>query len=595
MASLDLAIIGNCSFGALIDTHANVVWACLPRFDSDPAFDQLLRNEPPLTSAGVFAIELLDFAASEQRYLENTAVLVTRLVDAHGNAVEITDFAPRFKQFGRLFRPTTLVRQLRPAAGSPRIRVHLRPRYDSGAGAPDITHGSNHIRYVLDEQVLRLTTDASITAVLDQLPFVLDRDITLMLGPDETVQGAVGDVGRRFQEETVDYWRDWVRYLGIPFEWQDAVIRAAITLKLNAYDDTGAIIAALTTSLPEHPGSGRNWDYRYCWLRDAHFVVGALNRLGATQTMERYLGYIINIAANAPDKKLQPVYRINGQPQMPERIVETLPGYRGMGPVRIGNQAFEQIQNDVYGAAILPATHVFFDRRISHPGNEALFHRLETLGEAACEFFDKPDAGPWELRNSETVHTYSAVMCWAGCDRLAKIARQLGLTDRTAWWSEQADHMKAVIEREAWNEDVGAFVESFGGTELDASMLLLHDLGFLAADDPRFASTVAAIERQLRRGDYLFRYVKEDDFGRPETAFSICTFWYIDALAALGRREEARTLFENMLARRNRFGLLSEDIDPLTGELWGNFPQTYSMVGLITSAMRLSRTWESAF
>jgi len=595
MASLDLGIIGNCNFGALIDAHANMVWACLPRFDSEPTFDQLLRDTPPLESPGVFAVELLDLAGSEQHYVDNTAVLTTRLTDSHGNAVEITDFAPRFKQFGRMFRPTTICRRLRPVAGSPRIRVHLRPRFNDGAGIPVITYGSNHIRYVMDEQTLRLTTDASITAVLDQLPFLLDRELTLMLGPDETVQGSVGEVGRRFYEETCAYWREWVRYLGIPFEWQEAVIRAAITLKLNAYDDTGAIIAALTTSLPEHPGSERNWDYRYCWLRDAHFVVGALNRLGATQTMERYLGYIINIAANAPGRTLQPVYRINGEPQMPERIIETLPGYRGMGPVRFGNQAYLQVQNDVYGAAVVPATHVFFDRRMSQPGNEALFHRLERLGEAACEMYDKPDAGPWELRNTATVHTYSSVMCWAACDRLAKIAAELALTERSEYWRSQASAMKRVIEREAWNEELGAFCESFGGHQLDASMLLLHDLGFLAADDPRFEATVAAIERHLRRGDYLFRYIKEDDFGRPESAFIICTFWYIDALAALGRREEARELFETMLGKRNRLGLLSEDIDPRTGELWGNFPQTYSMVGLITSAMRLSRTWESAF
>ncbi|HET7370701.1 MAG TPA: glycoside hydrolase family 15 protein, partial [Gammaproteobacteria bacterium] len=272
-----------------------------------------------------------------------------------------------------------------------------------------------------------------------------------------------------------------------------------------------------------------------------------------------------------------------------------LPGYRGHGPVRVGNQAYAQIQNDVYGAAILAATHLFFDERLAHPGDESLFQRLEALGETAAKLYCKADAGPWELRKSARVHTFSSVMCWVACDRLSKIAARLGLTERQVYWRERADAIHADICKQAWNDEENSFVESFGGKDLDASLLLLHELGFLAADDPRFASTVAAVERHLKRGDFIFRYIKEDDFGRPETAFLICTFWYVDALAALGRTDEARTLFEHLLACRNDHGLLSEDIDPETGELWGNLPQTYSMVGLINSAMRLSKSWEAAF
>ena len=595
MSTLDLALIGNSSYGALIDRYANVVWACLPRFDSEPVFDRLLKDQSPLSGDGVFAIEMLEFARAEQSYLENTAVLSTRLYDKQGNAIEITDFAPRFKQFGRMFRPVTLVRQIRALAGSPRIRILCRPTVSGSRGIPALTHGSNHIRYVTSDLILRLTTDASITAVLDETPFVLETELTLVLGPDESMQGSVRDTGRRFFEETCGYWQEWVRSLAIPFEWQDAVIRAAIVLKLNAYDDTGAVIAAMTTSIPEAANSERNWDYRYCWLRDAHFVVGALNRLGTTQTMERYLGYIINIAANADGHTLQPVYKINGQRDMHEQIIDALPGYRAMGPVRYGNQAHAQVQNDVYGAAILAATHVFFDRRMRRKGDEALFRRLEPLGELAKQSYDQPDAGPWERRNTTTVHTFSSVMCWAACDRLAKIAEQIGLRDRMKYWRDAADEMHAVIERRAWNDELDSFAQSFGGSDLDASLLLLHDLGFLSADDPRFASTVNAVENQLRNGDFVFRYVTADDFGTPQNAFTICTFWYIDALAALGRRDEARRLFENLLTCRNEHGLLSEDLDPDSRELWGNFPQTYSMVGIITSATRLSKQWEEVF
>ncbi len=430
---------------------------------------------------------------------------------------------------------------------------------------------------------------------MQETSFFLEDTITLLLGSDETVNEAANEVGRRFLEETTQYWREWVRNLGIPFEWQSEVIRAAITLKLNAYDDTGAIIAAMTTSIPEAAGSTRNWDYRYCWLRDSYFVVNALNRLGATRTMERYLAYIINLAADAGGGPLQPVYGIDGRSELHEREAPALAGYRGMGPVRIGNLAYRQVQHDVYGSAILAATHIFFDQRLTRRGDEALFHRLEALGEQAICCHDQPDAGLWELRGSARVHTFSAVMCWAACDRLAKIAQQLGLPERTDYWNQQAQIIHSTISQRAWNEKRGTFVSTFEGEAMDASLLLLVEVGFLDRSDPRFSATVGSVEKELRRGDFIFRYTEKDDFGEPENAFILCTFWYINALAALDRREEAGVLFAKLLTCRNRHGLLAEHIDPESGELWGNFVQTYSMVGLINAAIRLSIRWDQAF
>ena len=592
MKTLDLALIGNCTVGALIDARATITWGCFPRLDSDPVFCSLLKNTDDY---GFFAVELADCERTEQHYLENTAILVTRLYDRQGGSVEITDFAPRFGQHGRMFRPMMLVRRICRLGGSPRLTLRLRPACDDGAARPAMTWGSNHIRYVAPSLALRLTTDASLTAIMQETPFFLEDAVTLLLGPDETVHEGAAEVGRRFLEETTQYWREWVRNLGIPFEWQDAVIRAAITLKLNAYDDTGAIIAAMTTSIPEAAGSSRNWDYRFCWLRDSYFVVNALNRLGATRTMERYLAYIINIAADADGGPLQPVYAIDGRAELHEREVPALPGYRGMGPVRIGNLAYHQVQHDVYGSAILAAAHVFFDQRLTRRGDEALFHRLEVLGEQAGRCHDQPDAGLWELRGSARVHTFSAVMCWVACDRLAKIARQLGLAERASYWQEKAQQIHATISRRAWSEARGAFVSTFEGQAMDASLLLLVEVGFLEAGDPRFAGTVQAVEQDLRRGDFIFRYVETDDFGEPENAFLVCTFWYVNALASLDRRDEARELFEKLLACRNRHGLLAEHIDLRTGEQWGNFVQTYSMVGLINAAIRLSIRWDQAF
>ena len=591
MRSLELALIGNCNIGALVDAHASITWGCFPRFDGDPVFCTLLKDSDDY---GFSSVELLDCERTEQEYLENTAILVTRLFDRHGGVVEVTDFAPRFGHHGRRFRPMMLVRRIHRLTGSPRLTLRLRPACDNGAARPDVTWGSNHIRYVAPKFTLRLTTDASLTAILQETSFFLEDTLTLLLGADETVHEAAEEVGRRFLEETSRYWREWVRNLAIPFEWQDAVIRAAITLKLNAFDDTGAIVAAMTTSVPEAAGSRRNWDYRYCWLRDGYFVVNALNQLGATRTMERYLSYIINIAADANGGSMQPVYGIDGRTQLDESEVPALSGYRGMGPVRTGNLAYRQVQHDVYGSAILAATRVFFDRRLTRRGDEALFQRLEPLGEQARRCHDQPDAGLWELRGSARVHTFSAVMCWVACDRLALIAQKLGLVERASYWLEHSRLIHATICRRAWHEGRHAFVSTFEGDAMDASLLLLVELGFLEAGDPRFASTVDAVERDLRRGDFIFRYIEKDDFGEPENAFVICTFWYINALVTLGRRTQARALFEKLLARRNHHGLLAEHIDPRSGEMWGNFVQTYSMVGLINAAIRLSVHWDQA-
>ncbi|MBA1147698.1 glycoside hydrolase family 15 protein [Ectothiorhodospiraceae bacterium WFHF3C12] len=591
LPSLELGLIGNCQIGALVDEHARIVWGCFPRFDGDPLFCNLLND----ADQGFFALELVNGVGSEQYYLRNTAILCTELTDAHGGRVRIMDFAPRFKQYDRHFRPTTIVRQLEVLEGAPMLRVRLRPVSGHGSERPAITQGSNHIRYICGDHVLRLTTDAPRTHILQEQPFIVDEPLTFLLGPDESVTESVSEAARHFYERTRDYWQDWVRSLAIPFEWQRAVIRAAITLKLSTYEDTGAVLAAMTTSIPEAADTQRNWDYRYCWLRDAYFVVHALNRLGATRTMERFLHYIINLVAAANDHRLQPLYGIGGETRISEWEVGALRGYRGMGPVRIGNAAYTQSQHDVYGAVVLAATQAFFDERLEQDSHLALFKRLEQLGEQAARLYDQPDAGIWEYRGRARVHTYSSVMCWAACDRLGRIAARVGLTDRAEHWRSQAATMHQVICERAWNEERGAFVESFGGEGMDASLLLLHELDFLPADDPRFVATVEAIERDLRRGDHIFRYAEADDFGSPENAFNICTYWFIDALAVIGREAEARRLLENMLDHRTRLGLMSEDLNTETGELWGNFPQTYSMVGMINTAMHLSRRWEDAF
>jgi len=476
----------------------------------------------------------------------------------------------------------------------PRITLRARPTCHYGQPFKHHSIGSNHIRYVHDDTVIRLTSDAPLSYIEREAPFALTRNLHLVFGVDEPFQGDLRTTLREFSERTIDYWMDWSRSLSISYDWQDEIIRAAITLKLSNFEETGGIVAAHTTSIPEAPGSGRTWDYRYCWLRDAYFVVKALNRIGATQTMENFIAFTLSIASN-PDEPMRPVYSVVPSDPMDEYTATELKGYRGDGPVRIGNAAAAQNQNDTYGSVILAAMPMFYDRRLPRPGDEGLFRLLESLGAKAGELALEADNGIWEYRGRSRVHTHSTAMCWASCHRLAAIAKRLGLADRAAHWNSVADPLLQALLCGAWNEKRQAFTAAFGSDDLDASVLLLPDLGVIEADDPRFVSTVKAMERELLREKHVMRYAAADDFGLPSTAFLICRFWLVDAWWSLGRHDEARDMFVDALAYRNRYGLLSEDVDPKTGTLWGNMPQTYSMAGLILSAMRLSRSWEDRY
>jgi len=591
--NLDLAMVGNCAIGALIDARGRIVWWCVPRFDGDPVFHALLGSSSADADDGHCAIELESMQRAEQSYDPGTAIVRTRLFDASGQGIEIADFAPRFELHGRTFRPAQLVRRVSPLQGHPRVRIVVRPRGEWGSVAPTLTRGSNHLRYVLPSTTLRLNTSAPPTYVAEGTWFSLHSPVSLLIGSDETLSGDIDETARDFEEKTSLYWRRWTRRLALPLEWQDAVIRAAITLKLCQFEETGAIVAAMTTSIPEAPASQRNWDYRYCWLRDAFFVVRALNALSEVGTMEHYLRWLHDVVRRS-EGHVQPLYGIALEHELTERVVASLPGYDGMGPVRVGNQAYEHFQHDVYGNIVLGASQAFHDHRLFRRADRRDFELLERVGEQAWRLHDQPDAGMWELRTRARIHTSSSLMCWAACDRLAKAAAKLALPERAAHWRERAERVRKRILHDAWSEQRRAFVESFGGRDLDASVLLMAEVGFLDARDPRFVSTVEALERVLGDGPFMRRYEAADDFGMPQTAFNVCAFWRVDALARIGRREQAREHFDALLAHRNPLGLLSEDIDPKSGRLWGNFPQTYSMVGIVNGAMQLSAPWDRA-
>lgn len=586
----DVGVVGNGQITALVRADGSVPWCCWPRPDGDPIFCGLLS--PGKKARGVFDITLVGQTHCELSYRRNTAILESLASDAHGNAIRIITWCPRFSRHGRLYRPSMLIRRIEPVRGRPTVRIRVQPATGYGAKPLDLQLGSHHVRFVGAAHALRLTTDSPVSYLAEERQFVLARPVDLVLHDDDTLALPAHDVTADTLRSTTRYWQQWVRGLAVPFEWQEATIRAAITLQLCTYDDNGSVLAAPTTSIPESADSGRNWDYRYCWLRDAYFTVQALNRLGATDTMEAFLGFLDDVVTRQGDAPLQPVYGITGERDLSERTVETLAGVEGMGPVRVGNLAYRQRQNDVYGSVILASTQSFFDDRLEHPGDIEQYQRLEALGERAVPLFDEPDAGIWEFRGRERRHTFSAAMCWAACDRLARIGTRLGLPDRARYWRERADALRDKVLSRAWNEARGTLSSSFDDLVIDASLLLLPELGILEWRDPRFIRTLQTIERELRVGDFLLRYRHPDDFGTSTNAFTVCSFWWANALAGTGQVEAARQLFGKLLAVRNCVGLLSEHVDPTTGALWGNFPQTYSMVGIITTGMRLSRRWE---
>jgi GH15 family glucan-1,4-alpha-glucosidase len=589
MSHLDLAPIGNCAIASLIDPRGRHVWFGFPRLDSDPPFNALLNGHDP--AAGFMDVQADGLTPASQGYVRNTAILETVLNTRHGESFRIIDFAPRFRQFGRNFRPPMIVRRIEPISGQPRIHIRIRPTFDYGSTKPQTSIGSNHVRFIGTEAVMRVTADVGPSYIINESPLLLDRPISLFIGADESLGQDPDGLAKSFLHETSAYWTDWARKLVIPFEWQEAVIRAAITLKLCNYEETGAVLAALTTSIPEAPNTARNWDYRFCWLRDAYFTVNALNRLGVTRTMEHFVRFLLETAAGEEGSELNPLYPVIFGADVTEVEAPSLSGFRGMGPVRVGNAAASQRQNDVYGSVILSAAQLFWDQRVSAIAGVDLYRRLRPIGEAALKNALTPDAGVWEYRTRSRIHTYSAAMCWAAAHRMSLIAARVGQFEESVQWESRAQDLRDEILRRATTAD-GWLSGAFEAEVADASVLLLPQVGLIPATDPRFLRTLEIVEQRLLRNGFLLRYNEADDFGVPETAFTVCTFWYIDALAAVGRSEEARELFANLLRRRNAAGLLSEDIDPLTGELWGNFPQTYSLVGLVLSAHRLSQTWE---
>jgi GH15 family glucan-1,4-alpha-glucosidase len=581
---MNLALIGNCAFQALIDDHAAVRWLCWPRFDSSFVFGDLLDEE----RGGAFTIAPREQSFNtDQDYLPNTNILRTVFSTASAS-FEVIDFAPRFRQYERFFKPTMLVRRVRPLSGCPSVRVACRPVYDYGRAALTPLTASNHIYWNVPGSELRLTTNLPLSYVLESRPVVLEHDVYLVLTWGRPLEAPLAETVEAFLQHTRDYWRAWTKHGVLTENYQDEVIRSALTLKLHQFEDTGAITAATTTSLPEHPGSGRNWDYRFCWLRDACFTLGALRRLGQFEELEEFITYLINIAESSPDQ-LQPVYGISGEPELSELVLEHLRGYQGHGPVRVGNAAYSQSQHDVYGEMIAAIAPVFVDLRFRDLAGAHSTALLRRLLARVGDTLELPDAGLWEKRDRPRLHTFTLLMHWAGARAACRIGERIG--DRQLAEQGRTLMMRAsrIIEERCWREDLGHYSDAVDTDHADASLLLMVNLGYLPPDHPRALRHVTNLGERLGASNgLLHRYTHDDGIGATSSAFTVCGFWQAEALARLGLRDESEGLFEKLIAHGNHVGLLSEDIDPTTGSQWGNFPQTYSHVGMINAAFAIS-------
>jgi GH15 family glucan-1,4-alpha-glucosidase len=580
----DLGLLGNCQFSALVEKTGAVVWCCLPRFDSEPVFSTLLDHE----GGGSFLVGPAEPLPGTQRYLANTNILETRFV-APGSAFRVLDFAPRFVEHGRLFRPTQLFRIVEPLEGTPLIRVRCDPRLGWSKAVPARLQGSHHVGFAGFPSPLRLTTDIPLSYLAEK-PFALTERRHLVLTWGAPIEEPLRPLCDRFLEETQRYWQQWVKHCDIPPLYQQEVIRSALALKLHCFEDTGAIVAAMTTSIPEAPGSGRTWDYRYCWLRDAYYALGAFRLLGHFEERESFINYLLNVAAGTPDLRLSPLYRVDATSDLDERVLEQWPGLGGDGPVRVGNAAAGHTQNDVFGEMVLALTPVFLDERFSAERSEATLALLERLARRAVAVAGTPDAGIWEYRTSWQPQTFSSLMSWAAADRMARVAA-LHAPGLVAEFEAAASRIREEIVARAWNPELGGFVGTYGGHDLDASLLQIASLRLLPSGDTRVRATVDAIRQGLSRDGWLFRYRLDDGFGRPAVAFTICTFWLVEALAATGRPDEARAVMDNVRPALSPLGLLSEDYETTSFRMWGNFPQAYSHVGLIHAAFAASPRW----
>jgi GH15 family glucan-1,4-alpha-glucosidase len=587
MDNLNYGIIGNCRSAALISETGSLEWCCLPEFDSSSVFAKLLDEK----IGGSFEILVGEGYTIKQRYKKHTAILITHFSDSK-NAFEIRDFMPRYRKEGGGYNaPPEIIRYFKHLSGKPKFRVLYDPKLEYAMGTTH-THVKKKFVVSLTQgekfDTVFLYTSFNKNAVVEGREIKLTEDGYFLLGYNEKILLPSRRKVYNELERTKVYWLNWSSKTPNYRLYNSQISRSAITLKLLSYDKTGAVLAAATTSLPETIGEVRNWDYRFCWIRDASMVIRVIGDLGHKNVARRYLQFIVDLIPDK-DEKLQIMYGINKEKQLTEKTLDHLSGYKGSKPVRIGNAAYQQKQNDIYGILM----DVIYEQLAKYSNDiengEELWGITKGIVWIVSHHWKEADKGIWEFRTEDRHFTFSKVLCWVAIDRAMKVARILHKTGKLEKWTALEQEIKNDIHANAWNAEVGAFTQSYGSHYLDASVLLMESYGFIHAKDPKYVRTVKAIEKDLSHDGLLYRYKNEDDFGLPSSSFTICTFWFINSLFKIGEEEKAKAHFERLLSYSNHLGLFSEDIDFKSKRLLGNFPQAYSHLALIECAINFSR------
>ena len=580
------AIIGNCTSAALISSECSVDWLCLPFFDSSSLFARILDEE----KGGYFRLWAKDLVSVRQQYVHHTPILKTTFTTKDG-IFEVMDYMPRFLSPDRkVYCPPEIHRNIYLVSGNPQLVVELKPCPNYGLAPAKFSVTKEYLKIQSTQGEYNsyyLYSNLDFNAVVKGEPLVLTKSAYFLLSYHEKLVKVTPDKIYLEYEKTKSFWMDWTYRTKVPERYKEIMIRSIITLKLLMFQRTGAVVAAPTTSLPEIVGRERNWDYRFCWVRDASMIIDLYARIGHVHSAENFIKFILGRML-LKNENIAVMYGINGERDLEEKFLEHLSGYQGSRPVRIGNAAYRQQQNDVYGE-LIEAIYSYFilNVRYQNDFDEELWTVVRSLANDVLKHWQEPDCGIWERRGPKQHFVHSKMMNWVALDRAAKIAKFVHQEKNVSRYLSVAEEIKKDILQNGWNDRLKSFVMFYGSEDVDASNLLMFHYGFLDPSDPRMIGTVEATVKHLLRDGFVMRYTAEDDFGVPQNAFIVCTFWLINALYLIGRKKEAKEMFDEVIGYVNRFGLLSEGIDPATKSLTGNFPQGYSHLALIQTALLL--------
>ena len=587
MDNLDYGIISNCKSAALISKTGSLDWCCMPNFDSSAMFAKILDEK----IGGSFEILIGNEYKITQEYLWETNILST-VFDNGTDSFQLIDFMPRYpREDGSYYAPPDIIRFFRLIGGKPKFKIKYDPKLDFAKEKTYNEHKGEYIKSFTKEgkyDSAYFYSSFNLQDIIDQKELTLESNQYCLVGYHEKLVEQTLDRSYLKFQRTKVYWMNWSDKTTRYTHYGNEIMRSALVLKALSYKKSGAVLAAATTSLPETVGEERNWDYRFCWIRDASMVIKVMAGLGHIKSAKDFLQFIIDIIPNK-DEKIQIMYGINGEKELTEHILNHLSGYKDSKPVRTGNAAYIQKQNDIYGILMEVIYQQFLMFETSLENSEALWTVVRGIVMIVEENWKKPDKGIWELRTEDRHFVFSKLLCWVAIDRAIKIGEVLRMGINDTHWKALREEIYQDIYQNGWNEEKQAYVQYYGSSDLDASTLLMQPYGFIEADDPRFVKTVQATERELCEDGLMYRYKNQDDFGKPTSSFTICTFWLIDSLYKIGEKKKAKKMFDQLLSYSNHLGLFSEDIDFKTKRLLGNFPQAYSHLALIETAANFSK------